>query len=204
MRARAAVVALMSVLFLLPQEECVRAHPHVWVDALAFLGVEEGRLKTVRVQWAFDAFFSNVLFEDFDRNGDGRFEVEEIAAMRAGAFEGLRTVAFFTDLRIDGVAVVWPGFRDFGVAVGKDGTVAYSFSLDLPEPADVIAHRITLSLYDPDYYVDVQMIDTDPFRFRGLGKTACTVTMEEATDTPIYYGLVTPSRAVFHCTAANG
>lgn len=196
-------LTLVAIFCLLGPGRAV-AHPHVWIDALTFLGVKDGRLETVRVQWAFDEFFSSVLFTDFDKDGDGTFNDEEIAVLRAGAFAGLSEVGFFTDLRVDGERVAWDGFRNFGVAVSETGIVAYSFSLDLPNPVDLKESNVSLSLYDPDYYVDVIPIEDDPYRFRGLEGMTCSHSMEEATDTPIYQGLVFPQRAVFDCKAVSG
>lgn len=181
-----------------------RAHPHVWVDALTFLGFEDGKLAHLRVQWAFDPFFSSVLFTDFDRDDSGDFDAREIAAMRAGAFEGLSEVAFFTDLRLGGTRVRWDGFRDFGVAVSEDGIVAYSFTLDLPEPTPVNGREVTLSLYDPDYYVSVTPIEDRPLRWRGAGADGCDAEWEAASDNKIYFGLVTPDRAVLSCPDVSG
>lgn len=181
-----------------------RAHPHVWVDALTFLGFEDGRLAHLRIQWAFDPFFSSVLFTDFDRDDSGDFNDDEIAAMRAGAFEGLSEVAYFTDLRVGGERVAWDRFRDFGVAVSEDGIVAYSFTLDLPEPTPVAGRDVTLSLYDPDYYVSVMPIEDRPLRFRGDGAEGCDAQWEQATDNLIYFGLVTPDRAALSCSDVSG
>ncbi|MEQ8443426.1 MAG: DUF1007 family protein [Alphaproteobacteria bacterium] len=181
------------------------AHPHVWVDALAFMGFDEGRLTTIRMQWAFDEFFSEILFQDFDWNDNGQFDEDELAAMRQGAFEGLGEVNFFTDFRIGGEQVSWDGARDFGVAVSEDGrTVAYSFTLDVPGAPDPYTDAISLSIYDPEFYVELNFIDDEPLRFRDLPGGACGYSFVEATDNPIYFGLVTPIRAEILCEEVTG
>lgn len=182
-----------------------RSHPHVWVDALTFLGFEEGRLTHLRVQWAFDEFFSAILYEDFDVNRNDRFDPEEIEAMRDGAFLGLGQVGFFTDLRIDGERVVWNGARDFGIAVSEDGSiVAYSFTLDVDPAPDPLVQQVSLSVYDPEYYVDVAFLQQDPIRIRGLNGATCRYELVEAEDNPIYFGAVYPIRAEFDCAEVSG
>ncbi|NMM46227.1 DUF1007 family protein [Rhodospirillaceae bacterium KN72] len=176
------------------------AHPHVWVDAVADLGIREGALQEVRMRWTFDDFFSLVLFEDFDVNDNKRFEPNEVEKMRDGAFTGLGEVAFFTDLRIDGVRVDWSGARDFGVELGEDGRASYLFTLDLPQPVDPVAHKVSVTLYDPDYYVDVQFAETGGVSFTDLDPSLeCGARYEPAEDTPIYFGSVIPKRAVVEC-----
>lgn len=194
----AAALALAAGLLAWPG--MISAHPHVWVTALAFMGFEEGRLVKIRMQWAFDEFFSAVLYEDFDRNRNGSFEESEIDAMRQGAFNGLGEVGFFTDLRVDGRKVDWNGAEDFGIAVSADGRiVSYSFTLTLPEPVDPVQEPVTLSIYDPEYYVAMDFIQDRPLRFRGNGGTDCAYAFEEADDNPIYFGAVYPIRAVLSC-----
>jgi ABC-type uncharacterized transport system substrate-binding protein len=200
-RATAFGLALLMVSLMTGSPAPLSAHPHVWVSALAFLGFEDGKLTKLRVQWAFDEFFSLVLYEDFDRNQNGIFEEAEIDAMREGAFTGLGEVGFFTDLRIDNARVAWDGAEDFGIAVSEDGSVvSYSFTLTLPEPVDPVQQAVTISLYDPDFYVAVDFIEDRPLRFRGNDGVACTYEFEEAADNPIYFGAVFPWRAVLSCS----
>ena len=176
------------------------AHPHVWVDAVVDLAVRDGALREIRMRWTFDEFFSLVLFEDFDVNDSKTFEPNEVEKMRDGAFTGLGEVAFFTDLRIDGMRVDWSGARDFGVEMGEDGRASYLFTLDLPEAADPVARKVTVALYDPDYYVDVQFAETGGVSFSDLDPAMeCGARYEPAEDTPIYFGAVIPTRAVIEC-----
>lgn len=198
---RRAIAAAAVIAFLTMVPTAGSTHPHVWVSALAFLGFEDGRLAKIRMQWAFDEFFSAVLYEDFDRNKNGAFEPKEVEAMRQGAFTGLSEVGFFTDLRIDGQQVAWDGAEDFGIAVSADGSVvSYSFTLTLPEPVDLVTQPVTLSVYDPEYYVAVDFIEDRPLRFRNNEAATCAYSFEEAEDNPIYYGAVYPIRAVLSCT----
>lgn len=200
-RLAALGLALIVAAMLAGRSAQVSAHPHVWVSALAFLGFEDGKLAKLRVQWAFDEFFSFILYEDFDRNRNGVFEETEIAAMRDGAFAGLSEVGFFSDLRIDGERVDWDGAEDFGIAVSEDGSVvSYSFTLTLPKPVDPVETSVTLSMYDPEFYVAVDFIEDRPLRFRGNDGVACTYEFEEAADNPIYFGAVFPWRAVLSCS----
>ena len=177
-----------------------QAHPHVWVDAVAAMGIRDGALREIRMRWTFDDFFSLVLFEDFDVNDSKTFEPNEIDKMRDGAFTGLGEVGFFTDLRIDGVRVDWSGARDFGVEMGEDGRASYLFTLDLPEAVDPTARKVSVTLYDPDYYVDVQFAETGGVSFPELDAAMeCGARYEPAEDTPIYFGAVIPTRAVVEC-----
>lgn len=181
------------------------AHPHVWVDALTFLEFEDGRLASIRLEWAFDEFFSEILYQDFDWNDNRVFDEDELEAMRDGAFLGLGEVNFFTDLRIDGQQVSWEGAQDFGVSVSEDGrVVSYSFTLNVPEPADPFANQVSLSLYDPEFYVAVDFREEDPLRVRGLQNGACDFSLAQAEDNPIYFGLVYPIRAEFRCEEVTG
>lgn len=180
------------------------AHPHVWVEARAVLNFEAGQLVSIRQHWQFDEFFSFILFEDFDQNKNGSFEPDEVTAMRNGAFLGLGEVNFFTDLRVDGEQVAWRGAREFAVELYDDGSVAYVFTLDLPEPTDMKDASVTLSLYDPDYYVSVDFEPGPSIDYHAMTGQSCTYRLEETEDNAIYFGSVYPVRAVFECTGITG
>lgn len=180
------------------------AHPHVWVEARAVLQFDGGRLTAIRQHWQFDEFFSSVLYEDFDRNKNGKFEADEVAAMRDGAFTGLGEVNFFTDLRVAGAQVAWPGAQDFAVEMYDDGTVAYTFTLPLPQPVEMTAQSVTLSLYDPDYYVSVEFEPGPSIEFQDLAEASCRYSLAEDEENAIYFGAVFPVRATFDCSGTTG
>lgn len=182
-----------------------RSHPHVWVEAETSMVFAEGRLTQLKLQWTFDPFFSAILYEDFDVNRNDHFDPTEVTAMRDGAFQGLGQVGFFTDLRVDGQRIEWNGPRDFGISVSEDDyIVSYYFTLDVPPAPNALDQSISLSLYDPEFFVDVFFPPEQPIRIMGLEAVECRYELVEAEDNPIYFGAVFPIRAEFNCSELSG
>jgi len=202
----AATVAATPALF--GGQRGAEAHPHVWILAEADLLHDGGSVTAVRLDWRFDEFFSAILFEDFDWNGDGAFTPDEVEAMRAGAFAGLSEIGWFTDLRADGEPQVLSDAADFDVAVDEGGaSVTYSLTLALETPIDPIERTLSLSIYDPEYYVSLEFAEVaQPIRIASGAGFACTTRIERDAGNPLYFDLFEPPIAYFDCAprAAEG
>lgn len=199
-RVLAALALLTAVL--LPARTV--AHPHVWVDATVEFQFQVGHLVGLTLDWTFDPFFSAVLFDEFDVNDDGAFDGDEITAIREAAFNGLGDVGYFTDLRIDGALQRWGAPETFSVAIGAEGAVSYRFTLMVAEPAPALDADITVSLYDPEFYVEVLLNEQNPIRMVGADGFQCGYVLEKAEDNPIYFDMVFPIRAVLVCESLSG
>jgi ABC-type uncharacterized transport system substrate-binding protein len=182
----------------------VGAHPHVWVDAMVELRFDGERLTHVTLDWTFDPFFSLILFDEFDFDGDRRFDAEEVVAIREAAFNGLGAVGFFTDLRVDGEIRRWDMPEAFAVSIGEEDMVTYRFTLALDVPVAVLERDVTLSLYDPEFYVYVGFNEERPITMIGADGLDCGHELEEALDTPLYFNTYHPIRAVLACEPVSG
>ena len=192
--------AALAALFAALAPSVPSAHPHVWIQAETALVFEGDRIVAVTVDWKFDGFFSLILFEDFDTDRDGAFFVVEGAAMRAGAFTGLGEVGYFTYLKASGETRAWGTPFDFAVGVHEGGeVVSYGFTLPLAEPVDYADGAVSLSLYDPDFYVAV-----DPAPQGGLGVVGrpagdCRFEVAEDTSVSLYFDSFHPEKATLEC-----
>ena len=202
-RSLAAALALGAATSPLGGERPAEAHPHVWILAQAEMLHDGKRVTALRLDWSFDEFFSAILFEDFDWNGDGVFTPDEVEAMRAGAFAGLSEIGWFTDMRADGTPLYLSDAADFDVAVNRDGaSVTYSLTLALETPVDPTAQTLTLSIYDPDYYVSLEFDErARPIRIADGAAFACTTRIERDASNKLYFDLFEPPIASFDCAA---
>ncbi len=176
------------------------AHPHVWIDARATLRFEGGKIAAVAMHWRFDEVFSDFVIGEYDRNGDGAFDAEEIRLVDDEAFAALSELGWLTHLKIDETAVALPAYRNFAVAA-EDRIVTYTFELPLTEPVDPAGKDITLGVYDDSYYIDVLMEESEPLLFAGDTPEACRFEMVEDTKNPIYFGMVNPIVAEVRCAS---
>ena len=84
------------------------AHPHIFIDtAFELLFDEGGALEAVRIDWAYDEFYSLMLIEENDLDADGD-SLPEQAALDAYAGQDVDWAAGFPGdftIAVDGVAV---------------------------------------------------------------------------------------------------
>ncbi len=131
------------------------AHPHVFIDAaFEMLFDEAGALEAVRIDWAYDEFYSLMLIEEngLDANGDGMPEQAALDAYAgrdvdwAAGFPGDFTVA------LDGVTVDLDG-PVLHRARYEAGRLVTSHVRPLAAPLDVSKGVVTARAYDPTYFV---------------------------------------------------
>lgn len=182
LRLPAAAALLLAAVLLAP---AAGAHPHIWVDATTTVLFRDGAVVGARNEWRFDAMFSSVLIQDFDRDGSGRFEAAEIEALRQEAFSNLEGYDWFTHFRVGGEAVAAAGAEDFSARI-QDGRVAYTFTAALPESVQPARTRLEVSVHDPSYYVDFTLAGEAPVRFAG-GGGGCSHALVEDDDRAVSY-----------------
>lgn len=178
-----------------------RAHPHIWINDVTTFVFEDRALVGLRHHWQFDEFFSSFVIEEHDHDGDGAFNPDELASLRAGAFDNLRDVDYFTHVRVAGEALQLDAARDFSARI-EDGVLIYDFLLPLPEPVDVATEAFEAGVYDAEYYVEVLFDENDPVRFEGMPSGMCIFEIVEDTDNPIYYGMVYPLAITLTCATS--
>ncbi len=173
------------------------SHPHIWIDAEATLVFEHGALVGVETRWTLDPFVSALLIEDFDTDKNGVFEPEEVSVLEQATFVGLREFGFYTHLRVDGVASSPDTVLDFQPTI-RDDTVLYEFYVPLPEPADPSRQRVDIAFYDETYFTDLYYEDAS-ISVSGDQTGGCSLSLREDLDSPIYFGMVFPTRIGLRC-----
>ncbi|WP_185961267.1 DUF1007 family protein [Telmatospirillum sp. J64-1] len=174
------------------------AHPHVFIDTVTTLHFTDGKISALGMQWRFDPMFSSALLGDFDTDGNGRIEGEELEVLKEEAFRGLDELDYFTDLRVDGERVTFKEVEDFRVSVAE-GVLAYEFTLHPLRLLDPWNSQVSVSIYDESYYIDIMPDEHDPIRFAGSGMDGCRFALGEDRNNLIFLGLIAPQKADILC-----
>lgn len=130
------------------------AHPHVFIDAGLVLNYDQrGRLASVEVEWAYDAFYSMLILEDHGiMPGRGGLAPDEAAALNGfdsdwePGFEGSLY------LGVEGRRVALAPPHSFTAEL-RDGRLVSRHVRPLAEPlpGDL---PLLVEVYDPEFYVD--------------------------------------------------
>ncbi len=149
------------------------AHPHVFAESrMEIVGDAQGRLAALRNIWRFDELFSSSVVFDFDRNGNGTLDPDEVAEVSKTVLESIAEWDFYTFVTVAG--------RDVKLAPPAEirglfdhGQLTLFFEMRPAEPVDLAAQPVTFSVYDESYFVAFDFAGEDSFQLLDLPKT-CT------------------------------
>lgn len=145
-----AVLALVSALVLVPDPAL--AHPHVFVDSDLEVVFDAEGLAGFRQTWTFDEMFSVLILEDHDQEADGALSRDESEAVRQEAFDNTKQWNYFTHIAINGQNFPVQWVTEFSARVVK-GRLQYQFFTPCHVAASG-AKKVTVAVFDPDYYAD--------------------------------------------------
>lgn len=149
------------------------SHPHVWIDAIAqMLFNDSGKLTGLRVYWAFDELYSAYAVEGLDTSGNGELERAELAPLITENIKNLKDFRYFTFVEVDGQNPDYGEVTEFG---GRyvNGRLAMWFVVPLAEPVDPRKAEVAFAMYDPTYYISIDLAQDGPIRVSGNMPETC-------------------------------
>ncbi|MGF1640503.1 MAG: DUF1007 family protein [Rhodospirillales bacterium] len=159
-----------------------RAHPHVWIDAITELMFDDaGALAGLRVYWAFDEFYSAFAVEGLDANRDGRLDPAELAPLAAVNIGNLKEFDYFTFVEVNGETPAYAEVAEYGMH-HVDGRLVMWFHLPLASPVDPRTAEVAFALYDPTYFIAVDLVEDNPIRIRGRMPESCRPAIVAASE----------------------
>ncbi|OAN56005.1 ABC transporter [Paramagnetospirillum marisnigri] len=195
---RRPAAALVAVLAWLSWGGSAAAHPHVLVDVHALAEFKNGRIVSLFMGWKFDPVYSATLFQDFDKDKNGKLDPAEIREIEAQAFRETKDQGYFTYAKLDGKPVAWKDVSDFTVMGVKD-SLLYAFRLHFPEPIDPRKGVLGVVTYEESFYIDMDFPNDKAVTLTGEGSQGCRATIAPDPASAIYGGIVIPKRAVVSC-----
>lgn len=152
------------------------AHPHAWIYLkTVVLFDDDGRVAGLRQRWLFDEFYTLYATEEFDKDGDGRPDDDQLWQLAVVNLESLAEYDYFTYLQVDGVQPAYEEVSEYETYMDGENLVLV-FTVKLLSPADPRQHAVTYSVYDPTYYIEVAHAggSDDPISFEGAAPGTCT------------------------------
>ena len=129
------------------------AHPHVFVEAnLEVVRNDNGEFTEIRHVWRFDELFSATISLDYDSNGNGSMEADELKEIGSVVKKSIAEYDFYTAARQDGKAISF--YEPEEIKTYYEGTrLVMLLSLELEKPLDPSKKPMKLSASDSSYYV---------------------------------------------------
>jgi len=151
------------------------AHPHVWIESRSDLVLDEqGRITAINVEWRFDEMYSTVAVEGLDANGDGIYEAEETQSLAKENVEALKEYDYFVYAEANGQKVAYGDVTEYG-NLFSNGVLTLYFRVPLQQPIDPATTKFSYSIYDPSFYIAIELAKQDPIQILGKLASACHI-----------------------------
>ncbi|GIL01525.1 MAG: ABC transporter substrate-binding protein [Alphaproteobacteria bacterium] len=161
------------------------AHPHVFVEAnLEILRNAQGAVTELRHVWRFDELFSSMVLLDYDENGDGKLDSDELDAVSQTVTQSLSEYNFYTEVRLGREPQAFQGPERIMVDY-TDGQVLMFFAATMKEPLEIAGKPFRVAVSDPTYYVAIEIADESAVQITGNG-TACKAAIERPDFDQLY------------------
>jgi ABC-type uncharacterized transport system substrate-binding protein len=157
------------------------AHPHVYITFETTVLYDKGTFVGVRHKWTFDEYYTTMAIEGLDKNKDGVYDREELAELAKVNIEGLKDFAYFTFPALAGKELALGEPRDYWLE-HKDGLLSLHFTLPFASPVLSEAKGLTVSVYDPTYFIAFDLAKDKPARMSDGAPKGCEARVVAASD----------------------
>lgn len=150
------------------------AHPHVFVEAnVDIVRDAEGNATEIRHVWRFDEFFTTSLILDFDKDGNGHLDREDLDEISKITRSSLAEFNYYTEIRKNTEIIEFFEPDPYLLEV-RDNQLIMILALKLREPTPIGASGFKLAVSDPTYYVAVEFVDENAVQVTGAGGSCKT------------------------------
>ncbi|MGO9851367.1 MAG: DUF1007 family protein [Steroidobacteraceae bacterium] len=154
------------------------AHPHAWIDVRTTIILSNPRtVGAIREDWSFDRDYTNFLLRD------PKGQRKPLTEFTQTAMHNLAPYGYFLELRAGGARLSLEQATDGNSKISND-SLDMDFTVSLARPVDISRSEMTLSVYDPTYYIDFEHVKSHPITFEGPGAEACVAHITPAHPPP--------------------
>ena len=160
-------VAPLIALLGLGTAQPAAAHPHIFIEEHVEVLFDQNNVTGVRMTWSFDELYSSMLRSDYTDTKQGPITAKDVKSLHEKAFNNLASVHYFTTMSLDGKPVTFGVPKDFTASFNADDKAIYSFVIPLTLPKAAANSLLEIAVFDPEYYVDFELAETDPVKSAG-------------------------------------
>ncbi len=169
---RPLAAALAAALLWVASSTDALAHPHVFITFETTVLYDKGTFVGVRHKWTFDEFYTAMAIEGLDKNKDGVYDRQELAELAKVNIDGLKDFSYFTYPSLAGKDLKLGEARDYWLE-HKDGALSLYFTLPFASPVLSEAKGLSVSVYDPTYFIAFDFAKKDPVKLSKGAPKGC-------------------------------
>jgi ABC-type uncharacterized transport system substrate-binding protein len=169
--------ALLSLL-----SSAASAHPHVWVSVKETVLYKDGAITGLQEAWTFDEYYTAQAIEGLDKNGDGKYDRQELAELAQVNIDGLKEFDYFTYAKLGEKDRKFKPPQDYWLDYSDKHILTLHFTLPLEQPVLASASEFSFSVYDPSYYIAFDLDEHDPVKLGAGAPAGCSASVHDPLD----------------------
>jgi ABC-type uncharacterized transport system substrate-binding protein len=155
------------------------AHPHVWVSVKATVLYEKGSISGLQEAWTFDEFYTAQAIEGLDKNGDGKYDREELKELAQVNIDGLKEFDYFTYAKLGSGDRKFKPPENYWLEHTDKGILTLHFTLPLQQPIGADVGEFTFSVFDPSYFIAFDLAEDHPVNLGNGAPSGCAAVVHE-------------------------
>lgn len=134
------------------------AHPHNWIDLKTELLINSRyELVGIKMRWQFDPYYSMTVVSELQQSGQNMSQ--QLAGIGEEMVINLTKEAYYSQIEVGQKPLKLPVPREYSL-LAEGASLVLSMDFALPKPVSLSHQKITLSTFDPTYYVAMNYRDS--------------------------------------------
>jgi ABC-type uncharacterized transport system substrate-binding protein len=143
------------------------AHPHVFAEAkMTLMLTQSGTVEKIRHHWVFDDLFSSTVIVEFDKDGNGQLDAEELKEVQNTIVDSIGEYNYFQTISSNGADVKMA--RPPNLTASMDGTTLVIAFDSAPEKILPLHGKTAFGIYDPTFYTAIDFVNDSDLRAPAL------------------------------------
>lgn len=157
----------------------VEAHPHVWVTMKETVLYDKGAITGLQQSWTFDEMYTQTAIEGLDKNGDGKYDREELKELAQVNIDGLKEFDYFTYAKLGETPLKFKPPVDYWLEYTDKGILTLYFTLPLEAPVPADAHGFNFSVFDSSFFIAFDFAEADAIKLSSNAPAGCKPSINE-------------------------
>ncbi len=158
------------------------AHPHVWVTMQETVLYDKGTITGLQQAWTFDEIYTQQAIEGLDKNGDGKYDREELKELAQVNIDGLKEFEYFTFAKLGDMALKFKPPVDYWLDHTDKGILTLHFTLPLEQPVSAESAGFNFAVFDSSYFIAFDYAENDPVKLGANAPSSCKAAINEAPE----------------------
>lgn len=176
---RMRLLTLLASLGLVCAATCASAHPHVWVTMQETVLYDGNSITGLQQAWTFDEIYTQQAIEGLDKNGDGKYDRQELQELAQVNIDGLKEFEYFTFAKLGNTPLKFKPPVDYWLDYTDKGILTLHFTLPLEQPVAADAPGFSFAVFDSSYFIAFDYSETDPVKLSAKAPATCKAAIHE-------------------------